>query len=225
LAEGLNGYRLSAVFYMPRFSKLLLFILVVASIGALRAQKPQTAEGIASAGTFEGQQYSNSALGFSMLAPGGWSFYTAAQNQAAVDRNRQAAARVRDANLETSADNTRVLFQAIPPKFGGQEKQAILSAGVERLTAKMTLDTYAAAQKALVAASTNGRITQDLCSVTYGGVRFTAFGIEGSRPDGLYRQRYIMTVRGGVAVFLVATIFDDRQWAIVDASLKTIRFK
>jgi len=208
---------------IAKTAKCLLIIAVLATAGV--AQRSQTAESIAAAGVFSGQEYSNSILGFSMLAPGGWSFYNAEQNQAAVDRNKQSASQMRDASLETSAANTQVLFQAIPPKFAGQDKQAILSAGVERLTKPQTLDSYAAAQRALVLASADALITKDVSTVTYGGVQFAVFDIEGTRKEGVYRQRYLMTIRRGTALFIVATVFDERQAGIVDASLKSIKFK
>ena len=198
-------------------------IVLLATTGF--AQKQLSAESIAASGTFSGQEYANSALGFSMLAPGGWSFYGAEQNQAAVTRNKQTAEQMRDAKLETEAANTQVLFQAIPPKFAGQDKQAILSAGIEKLTSPTTAEAYATAQKPLVLGSAKAHITKDVYSIPYGGVAFTAFDIEGTRKEGTYRQRYLMTVRRGVALFLVATFFDDRQSAIVDASLRSIRFK
>lgn len=189
------------------------------------AQKQPTAEAIAAAGTFNGQEYSNSILGFSMLAPGGWTFYNAEQNQAAVERNKQVTAQMRDAKLISSAANTQVLFQAIPPKFGGQNEQAILSAGIERLTTSISLEDYAAVQSGHFAGSKSARIVRDTYKITYGSVPFIGFDIEGLRNEGAYRQRYLMTIRHGVAVFVVATFFDDRQEAIVDASLKSIKFK
>jgi hypothetical protein len=204
-------------------AEVLLLVMLLAS--AAFAQKQQTAESIAASGTFSGQEYTNSALGFSMLAPGGWSFYNAEQNQSAVQRNRQNASQVRDAKLETSAANTQVLFQAIPPKFAGQDKQAILSAGIEKLVAPTTADKYASDQKALVLGSADAHITKDIYKVTYGGIPFAAFDIDGTRKEGAYRQRYLMTIRRGVALFIVATFFDDRQGSIVEASLKSIRFK
>jgi hypothetical protein len=203
---------------------LLIGLVLVSAAGAF-AQRLQTADSIAAAGTFNGQEYSNSVLGFSILAPGGWSFYDSEQNQTAVDRNRRMAAEVQDAKLETSAANTQVLFQAIPPKFAGQEKQAVLSAGVERLTSPTSLDSYVATQRTLVLGSADARITKDTSMITYGGVPFAVFDVEASRKEGPYRQRYLMTIRRGVAVFIVATFFDDRQAGIVDASLKSIRFK
>lgn len=198
---------------------------MIAVVATAVAQPSQNADAIAAAGRFSGQEYSNPAIGFTMLAPGGWSFYNAEQNQAAVERNKRAAYQTRDAGLESSAANTRVLFQAIPPKFAGQEKQAVLSAGIEKLTTQTTLDKYAADQKALVTAAANARVTKDIYKLTFGGASFAAFDIEGTRTEGPYRQRYLMTLRRGVAIFVVATFFDDRQSAIVDASLKTIRIK
>lgn len=204
-------------------------LLTVAAVGAFAAaviaQKQQTAEAIVAAGMFSGQEYRNPALGFSILAPGGWRFYNAEQNQDAIDRNKRAAFQARDAILETSAANTQVLFQAIPPKFAGQDKQAILSAGIEKLTAQTTLATYAADQKALVLGGANAHLTRDLYKVTYGGGPFVEFDVEGSREAERYRQRYLITIRRGVALFIVATFFDDRQSGIVDAALRSVTFK
>jgi hypothetical protein len=189
------------------------------------AQKPQTAESIAAAGTFTGQEYANAALGFSILAPGGWSFYGAEQNRAAVERNKQTAARLREARLETEAANTQVLFQAIPPKFAGQDKQAILSAGIEKLGSPTTAEKYAADQKSLILGASTAHVTREIYNVAYGSVPFAGFDIEGTLKEGTYRQRYLMTVRRGVALFIVATFFDDGQSAIVNASLRSIKFK
>ena len=199
-----------------------LFLMLILGVSWVFGQK---SEAIAAAGVFNGQEYSNSALGFTMLAPGGWSFYDAGQNQAAVTRNKQTAEQMRDAKLETSAANTQVLFQAVPPKFAGQDKQAILSAGIEKLSSPTTQEKYAADQKTLVLGSANAHITKDVYSVTYGGVAFRGFDIEGTRKEGTYRQRYLTTLRRGVALFIVATFFDDRQSGIVDASLRSMKFK
>lgn len=201
------------------------FLVVLLLTTAVFAQKQQTVVSFAAAGTFSGQEYSNSTLGFSMLVPGGWSFYGAEQNQAAVDRNKEIAAQMRDARLETEAANTQVLFQAVPPKFAGQDKQAILSAGIEKLASPTTPEKYAADQKSLILGTSNAHITKETYNMTYGGAVFAGFDIEGTRKEGNYRQRYLMTVRRGVALFLVATFFDDRQSAIVDASLRSIKFK
>jgi hypothetical protein len=201
---------------------IVALIFAVASVAS--AQKVQTAEVISAAGAFQGQEYRNSVLGLSMLAPGGWSFYDAKRNQTAVERIRQLAAKAGDAKLQVSAANTQVLFQAIPPADRGQDKQAILSAGIERLTTPTTPEKYVREQKALALASGNVRLTNDISRVTYGGVSFSSYDVQGDTERGTYRQRCIITLRGGVALFFVATFFDDRQEQIVDASLKSIRF-
>jgi hypothetical protein len=194
------------------------------TVSVAAAQKVQTAEAIAAAGVCQGQEYRNSILGFSMLAPGGWSFYDAKQNQTAVERNKRLAAQAGDAKLQTSAANTQILFQAIPPADRGQDKQAILSAGIERLTAPTTAEKYADVQKTLALASANVRVTKDVARVIYGGAAFFRYDVEGKTSRGSYRQRCLITLRKGIAFFIVATFFDDRQSAIVDSSLKSVKF-
>jgi hypothetical protein len=235
LAKGVKtavSYRRSAISRfckMLRISKSVLIGLTLfgaASVAMAQGKvRVPTAEVIAMSAHFNGQEYSNNYLNFSILVPGGWTFYDAGKNAEAVERNKQSAAQMLDAKLETSAQNTQVLFQAIPPNFAGQDKQAILSAGIEKLSSPTTAEKYSADQKALVLGSSNMHVTKDVYGVTYGGVAFSAFDIEGRRKEGTYRQRYLMTVRHGVALFIVATFFDDRQGRIVDASLKTIKFK
>ncbi|HTH51410.1 MAG TPA: hypothetical protein VL501_05735 [Pyrinomonadaceae bacterium] len=207
---------------MPSIIKLVCLILAMLSCGVAAFSQDKS---IASAGTFNGQAYSNSKLGFSILVPGGWTFYDASKNQAAIERNKEIAAATGDARLQTSAKYTEVLFQAIPPAFGGQDKQAILSAGAEKLDAPMTTGQYASFNKSLVLERSNAHLTKDASPVTYDGQEFIAFDVEGTRKEGPYRQRYLMTVRHQVAIFIVATFFDDRQEKIVAASLKSINFK
>jgi len=206
------------------FRAILVFLLALPA-AVSSAQRPASAESIAASGVFNGQEYSNAVLGFSMLAPGGWSFYRAEQNAAAVERNKQLAAKAGDAKLQMSAANTQVLFQAIPPAYAGQDKQAILSAGIERLTGPTTSAKYAADQKALVLASAQVHVTKDLNAINYGGLSFWSYDVEGSLKSGTYRQRCLITVRRGVAFFIVATFFNDKQEGIVDASLRSIKFK
>ncbi len=210
---------------MFRLQRSLLLVLVLAGPLLVLAQKSPTADAIASAGVFSGQEYSTPVLGFSMLAPGGWKFYDAQQNKSAVDRNKQIAASKGDAKLITSAANTQVLFQAIPPSYGGQDRQAIISAGIETLTTPRTSERYATEQRDLAVASTQAKLTSDLRRSTYGGVEWWTYDIEGPSSRGPYRQRCMITVRRGVAIFLVVTYFDDRQQQIVDGSLKSIKFK
>ncbi|MBV9217078.1 MAG: hypothetical protein JO053_12965 [Acidobacteria bacterium] len=197
---------------------------MLAVFTSVRAQKRPTATEIAAAGTFTGQEYSNPSLGLSMLAPGGWSFYTGEQNQISVEQNKQIAQRSSDQNLVKAAENTQVLFQANPPKYLGQEKSALFSCGVETLAAPSTSLRYLEYNKGLILAG-GTRLTKDVFTTTYGNASFAEFDIEGVRKDGTYRQRYIATVRKNVAVFFVITLFDNRQDEIVAASLKSIKFR
>ena len=195
-------------------------VLITIAVTTVTAQRS-----IAAAGVFSGQEYSNSALGISILVPGGWTFYDAAKNQAAIDQNKRVAAASQDARFQSSASRTEVLFQAIPPAFGGQDEQAILSAGAERIDAPMTTGQYTSFNKSLVLNGSNAKITKDTYTQDLGGVQFIGFDVAGTRKEGAYRQRYLMTVRRQVAVFIVATFFDDRQERVVDASLRSIKFK
>ena len=184
-----------------------------------------SADAIAASGSFSGQLYSNGSLGFNMLAPGGWSFYTADQNSALVARNRENAALSGDATLKTAAANTQVLFQAMPPSVAGRETNALFSCGVERLIKSLTAEKYIEANKGLVLRRPGVKVTKDIHSIKLGSVNFSAFDVEGSTSKGVYRQRYIATVRKNAALFFVITLYDDKQDAIVEHSLRSIKFQ
>ncbi len=188
-------------------------------------QKLPSADAIAASGEFKGQLYSNGLLGFTMLAPGGWNFYTAGQNNALVARNRENAAMSGDETLQTSAANTQVLFQAMPPTVAERELNALFSCGVERLTKAMTGAKYIEANKNLILRRPGVKVTNDIHSIKLGGVNFSAFDIEGTTDKGSYRQKVYATVRKNAALFFVITLYDDKQDAIVEYSLRSIQFR
>lgn len=197
--------------------------VLLASSAAVKAQLP-SAEVIAASGSFDGKLYTNSQLGFTILAPGGWNFYTTDQNKAVVAKNRETAVKTADTTLQSSAANTQVLFQATPPSLAGQEKAALFSSGIERLVKTSTADAYIEANKKLVMASPNLTLAKDKYALTFGGVKFIAFDVEGLQAARKFRTRYIATVRKNVALFFVVTLFDPKQDPIVDFSLQTIKF-
>lgn len=196
--------------------------VLLLSSAVVQAQLP-SAEAIAASGSFDGKLYTNSQLGFTILAPGGWNFYTTDQNKAVVAKNRETAVKTADTTLQSSAANTQVLFQATPPSLAGQEKSALFSSGIERLVKPTTVDVYIEANKKLVLSSPNLTLAKDIYRLTFGGVKFAAFEVEGVRGVK-YRQRYIATIRKNVALFFVVTLYDPKQDAIVDFSLQTIKF-
>ncbi len=193
------------------------------SSAVIKAQLP-SAEVIAAGGSFDGKLYSNSQLGFTILAPGGWNFFTTDQNKAVVAKNRETAVKTADNTLQSSAANTQVLFQATPPSLAGQEKSALFSSGIERLVKTTTVDSYIDANKKLVLSSPNLTLAKDIYRLTFGGAKFAAFEVEGLQNNRKFRQRYIATVRKNVALFFVVTLYDPKQDPIVDFSLQTIKF-
>jgi hypothetical protein len=209
------------------FKRLILGTVLTAGIfgsAALAQTRQPSADAIAASGGFSGQLYSNTALEFSMLAPGGWNFFTPDQNKAVVARLRSGAARAGDDSLAASAANTQVLFQATPPPVAGREKTALFSCGIERLRTRSTAEKYIEANKKLVLRDTGIKLIKDTYAIVFGGVNFSAFDVEGTVKDGTYRQRYVVTVRKEAAVFFVITLFDNKQDQIVEYSLKSIRF-
>ncbi len=202
---------------------VLLTAVLLVSSAVVQAQLP-SAEAITASGSFDGKLYTNSQLGFTILAPGGWNFYTTDQNKAVVAKNRETAVKTADNTLQSSAANTQVLFQATPPSLAGQEKSALFSSGIERLIKTITVDSYIDANKKLVLSSPNLTLAKDIYRLTFGGVKFAAFEIEGVRGGAKYRQRYIATIRKNVALFFVVTLYDPKQDTIVDFSLQTIKF-
>ncbi|MBK8303090.1 MAG: hypothetical protein IPK98_06715 [Chloracidobacterium sp.] len=202
---------------------VLMTAVLLTSSAVVQAQLP-SAEAIAASGSFDGKLYTNSQLGFTILAPGGWNFYTTDQNRAVVAKNRETAVKTTDTTLQSSAANTQVLFQATPPSLAGQEKSALFSSGIERLVKTTTVDAYIDTNKKLVLSSPNLTLAKDIYQLTFGGVKFAAFEVEGVRSGTKYRQRYIATIRKNAALFFVVTLFDPKQDVIVDFSLQTIKF-
>lgn len=202
---------------MRRVALIAIAILVPALL--VSAQRVPSADEVAEAGTFDGQLYVNKTLGMTILAPGGWSFMTYNQNQALVATNRTK-------NANASSANTQVLFQATPPKVLNPNQSAIFSAGIERLTKPVTAAEYAETNKKLILSSTIDavRLAQDVTVEKHGDISFSVFEIEGKDHDKAYRQRYMVMVRKGVAVFFVATFYDNKNEFAVEASLKTLKF-
>jgi hypothetical protein len=182
------------------------------------AQRVLSADEIAEAGAFDGQLYTNKALGLTILAPGGWAFYTYNQNQALVNANRTK-------NASAASANTQVLFQAMPPKGLGPGKTATLSAGVERLIKPTTAAVYSETnKKLLLTASPQLALTLDVKEEKHGDATFSVFEVSGKTDGQTYRQRYMATIRKGVAIFFVATFYDNKNEFAVEASLKTLKF-
>lgn len=202
---------------------VLMTVVLITSSAVVNAQLP-SAEAIAASGSFDGKLYTNSQLGFTILAPGGWSFYTTDQNKAVVAKNRETAVKTADNTLQSSAANTQVLFQATPPSLAGQEKSALFSSGIERLVKSTTVDTFIEANKKLVLSAPNLTLAKDKYSLTFGGVKFMAFDVEGVQGSRKFRQRYFATIRKNAALFFVVTLYDPKQDVIIDFSLQTIKF-
>jgi len=210
---------------MSLFRIFFVSVFMMSMYISASGQKSLSADAMAASGRFKGQMYSNAALGFTMLAPGGWNFYTAEQNSVLVARNRENAALSGDETLKIAAANTQVLFQAMPPSVAGRELNALFSCGVERLTHSSTAEKYIEANKNLVLRRQGVTVTKGIHSIKLGGVNFSTFDVEGSTNKGTYRQRYIATVRKNAALFFVVTLYDDKQDAIVEHSLKSISFR
>jgi hypothetical protein len=196
---------------------LLAVSLIAAGTAAAGQTSLPSADEIASAGSFDGQLYTNKALGMTLLAPGGWTFYPYDKNQAVVASNRS-----KERSL--SSANTQVLFQANPPKALSPGRSALFSAGIERLTAPSTAKDYIEANKKLVLSTSSVTVTKDTYSMAIGGVTFNGFDVEGMTNGAPYRQTYLATIRRGAAVFFVSTFYDNKSDVAVAASLKTIKF-
>ena len=68
------------------------------------------------------------------------------------------------------------------------------------------------------------RVTKDLYTINLGGVIFIGFDTEGSAGGKPFRQKYLATIRKGVALFFVATLWDNKNDLVLYASLKTLKF-
>lgn len=209
-------------------SVVLMAIAGLCCLTVAGQTRTATADEIAGSGTFSGQLYTNKPLGLTMLAPGGWTFYTREQNQSIVTANRTRTgagqAQPVDKTLAEAAANTQILFQASPPNIPAQADTALFSSGIERLQTPSTSDKYVEANQQLVLRAANVAVVKDKYPLVFGGVRFVAFDVEGKNRGRVYRQRYIMTVRRNIALFFVITLYDSKQDPIVDASLRSIRF-
>lgn len=204
---------------------IILFTIFFANAASTEAQaKFSNVEEIAAAGRFNGLLYTNSALGFEMLAPGGWNFVPIERNSELDRLNRERALRSGDAMRKEFAENTQILFQATPPEFAGQETSALFSAGVQRLVKKTSLDEYLAANRDLVLQSPGSRVLRNIHSVDIGRARFREFEVEIPQENGTFRQRYLATLRSPYVVFFVITINDDRQLNMIDLSLNSLKF-
>ena len=204
--------------------RTLAFAIIFCGVALVVNTQMPLAEAIAASGAFDGKLYTNRALDLTILAPGGWDFYTPQQNEVAESKNRDAAFKSTDFTLHDSAANTQVLFQTTAPKALSKGKPAVLSVGIERLTASVTAKYYIEKNKKLVLASSNAKLTKDIYSVTYGGLAFSAFEVEGTSDGLAYRQIYLATVRKNIAIFFVSTQYDAKQDFAVAVSLKTIKF-
>jgi hypothetical protein len=196
---------------------MYVLALVVCSASALFAQRTLSADEIAQAGTFDGQLYANKALGLTILAPGGWSFYAYTQNQALVATNRKG-------KLNPSSANTQVLFQATPPPALGGDKSALFSAGIEKLARPQRADNYAKENRDTLVSMAGITLSRDIYPATFGDVTFSAFEVSGRSKGVPYQQVYLATVRRGVAIFFVETFYDNKNTFATEASLKTLKF-
>ena len=205
------------------FVSLFIAATLSFAVPLATAQLP-SAETIAASGSFDGKLYTNRALGFSILGPGGWEFYSSELNKAIVAKNREIAVKSNNSGLKNSAANTQILFQAIPPKLDGMDRTARFSCGIERLDKPASSEQYLEANKRLVLAGAGVRLKKDLYRVVFAGSNFSAFEVESLVNGAALSQRYIATVRKNVALFFVVATFDSRQDPIVDHSLQTIKF-
>ncbi len=216
--------------------KPLCFIIFLALSAAFlcpvaAGQTRPTAQVIAESGNAEGMLYSNKLLGFTILAPGTWHYFSKEQNdnahaagRDAVRASKSGLSQAEQAALDRSIDNTQIMFQATPLPLGEPGNAAIFSCGIERLQTATTLEKYAQANKKMVLMTPSVKITKDIYPVTFNGVGFSGFETETSAYGKIYRQKYLVTIRRSVALFFVTTIQNNKYDQMLDYSLKTIRF-
>ena len=169
-------------------------------------------------------------LGFTVLVPGGWNIFTAEQNNSALaagQANTLANAwRVDEkesVELNRSMANTQILFQAASRVTNGEELSRI-SCGAERLTEPIAIEKYVERNKRLVLLTSPTKLGKDVYSTKLGGAAFTGFDVEGAVDGKVFRQRYLVTIRNGYALFIITTLWGNINDGVLDASLKTLKF-
>lgn len=189
-----------------------------------------SSEAVAASGVFEGKLYTNGLLGFSVLVPGGWNIFTAEQNNAALAAGQantlsnswRMDEKVR-VELNRSMANTQILFQATS-RIAKGEPLSRISCGVERLTESAPIEQYVERNKRLVLLTSPTKLAKDVYSTTLGGTAFTGFDVQGAVEGKVFKQRYLVSIRKGYALFIVTTLWDNINDAVLDASLKTLKF-
>ncbi len=196
------------------------------------ARSLSSAQSVAAAGSFDGKLYTNEPLGLTMLVPGGWNIYTPDQNAAAFASGRantlagtSGLSRPEREGVDRSISNTQILFQAVSRSTEPPTPLARLSCGVEKLVSPTKQEDYVKENKRLVLMTSPATITKDVYSTVIGGASFTGFDVEGVAGGKTFRQRYLVTIRHGFALFLVITLWNDINDSVLDASLKTLKFK
>lgn len=193
---------------------------------------PGSAQSVASAGTFDGKLYTNEPLGFSMLVPGGWTIFAPDENAAAFASGRAntlsntaGLSETERRQVDRSIANTQILFQAVSRQTEPPTPLSRLSCGIEKLTSATSRQDYVETNKKLVLMTSPTKVARDVYSTTVGELPFAGFDVEGTASGKTFRQRYLVTIRRGFALFLVITLWDDINNRVLDASLRTLRFK
>lgn len=192
---------------------------------------PSSVETVAASGVFEGKLYTNSLLGFSVLVPGGWNIFTAEQNNSALAAGQantlSNAWRVDEkerVDLNRSMANTQILFQATSRVTNSEPLLSRISCGVERLAEPIAIEKYVERNKRLVLLTSPTKLAKDVYSTNLSGTAFTGFDVEGAVNEKVFRQRYLVTIRKGYALFIITTLWNNINDSVLDASLKTLKF-
>ncbi len=223
-----------------RFNVLAIICAAFLSIAAAGQNSPgkpgksgavNSAASVFESGVFEGKLYTNSMLGFTVLVPGGWNIFTAEQNNAALaagQANTLSNAWRVDENerqqINSSIANTQILFQATSRVTDREPIVSRVSCGVERLADPVTVEKYVARNKKLVLLTSATTLAKDVYSTKIGGSTFTGFDVAGTANGKIFKQRYLVTMRKGYALFIVTTLWDNINDAVLDASLKSLKF-
>lgn len=190
---------------------------------------PLSASTIAENGSFMGNLYKNTSLGFEIKVPDGWRIMSDDTNRATLDVGKEIIKANKSKGAKTSLDrsisNTAVLFQATPMNEDNTQATGIFACGTETSTGAHTAATYVEMNKDLILTANPGaKVIKKTYQKMAGGVAFQAVDIEKPAQLGGYTQTLMVTQRKGVMFFFVLTYPDDTSRDNLEGAFKTLTF-
>lgn len=199
-------------------------ILAVAIVISLRASSfSQESDNVDIIGVFQGELYSNKALGFSFKAPPKWFVPSEDQLKKYVELGK-AEYRTGDPRLDNKVGNDKVEFAITKKKIDSTENPILGYGLTKQGSSEITANMVATAARDYFIKVPTFKLNKDISKEKLGNREFVTFEL-GFDTGSKQKVRTYMTMVEQYTLTFVLTYWEDADLKLMVDSLDTIKFR